>query len=200
MEHLTGIYPVATDGTVNLHNCGMINLAGKTVTEAREAIQTQLTQYFDAPRVGVEVVQFNSKSYYVVSEGWVNGTVWRFPITGNETVLDALAQMDRVSNISSKTIWIARPKPDCSGEDQILPIDWNAISRGALTDTNYQILPGDRVYVVNDSLVAVNTFLDKVTSPVQRLLSISTLGATTARNMQSLGREYNKVNHRSGDF
>ena len=87
--------PVQPDGTVNLRNYGMVYVAGKTVTEAREAVQARLAQYFDSPQVGVDVVQFNSKSYYVVSESLLGGgTMLRFPITGNETVLDAIAQLE----------------------------------------------------------------------------------------------------------
>ena len=31
------------------------------------------------------------------------------------------------------------------------PSIWDAMARGGITDTNYQILPGDRIYMVDDS-------------------------------------------------
>jgi polysaccharide biosynthesis/export protein len=198
VDQLNDVYPVQPDGTINLRNCGMVNVAGKTVTEARVAVQTQLVQYFDSPQVGVEVVQFNSKSYYVVCESMLaNGTVFRFPVTGNETVLDAIARLETRSSMSSKTIWVARPAPGDFGRDQILPVDWDAIAHGAITDTNYQILPGDRIYVVEDRLVAMNYVLGKLASPIERLLSIGYLGISTARDTETLGREYNS--HRVGE-
>jgi hypothetical protein len=35
--------------------------------------------------------------------------------------------------------------------EQILPVDWNGITRAGNTRTNYQLLPGDRLYVVTHS-------------------------------------------------
>ena len=67
-EQINGVYPVQPDGTVNLRSCGMVYVAGKTVTEAGRRCRHGLSQYFDSPQVGVEVVQFNSKSYYVIAE------------------------------------------------------------------------------------------------------------------------------------
>jgi len=115
----------------------------------------------------------------------------RFPITGNETVLDAIAQLERVSNMASKTIWVARPASADFGQDQVLPVDWDAIAHGGITDTNYQILPGDRIYIVDDSMVAANTFIDKLVGPLERLLYMGSLGASSARDAETQGREYN---------
>ena len=52
---------------VHLSRFGAVNLAGKTVAEARLAIQDQLAQYFDSPLVGVSVAGYNSKTYYVIA-------------------------------------------------------------------------------------------------------------------------------------
>ena len=55
---------------------------------------------------------YNSKVYYVITEGAGQGDlVARLPITGNETVLDAISQINGLSRLSSKNIWIARPTP-----------------------------------------------------------------------------------------
>jgi len=192
VDELASVYPVGSDGMVNLRNYGMVYLAGKTVTEAREEVQARLAQYFDSPQVSVDVVQFNSESYFVVSESTAgNGTMWRFPITGNETVLDAIARMESFSNMSSKTIWVARPAPGDCGQDQVLPVNWDAIAHGGITDTNYQILPGDRVYIVDDSVTGMNTFIAKFAGPLERLLGIGYQGIESARDTETLGRSYN---------
>ena len=54
------------------------------------------------------------------------------------------ADRSRQVPVTSKP-WVARQAPANFGRDQILPVDWNAIAHGGVTDTNYQILPGDRV-------------------------------------------------------
>ena len=119
--------------------------------------------------------------------------VHRFPITGNETVLDAIGQIQGLSRVSSKTMWVARAAPNALGAEQILPVDWVAITRGGLTDTNYQLLPGDRIYIVDDNLLAMDGYLDKVTTPIERLLHIASLGTRTVHVMDTMGRDYNRT-------
>ena len=199
VEQISGLYPVQADGTVNLRSCGMLYLAGKTVTEAREAVEARLNQYFDSPRAGVEVAQFNSKSYFVIDESLTgDGAMLRFPITGNETVLDAVAQLGRVRRMTSKTIWVARPAPADCGRDQILPVNWDEIAHAGITDTNYQLLPGDRVYIVDDRAVGINAFLSKFASPIERLLGITSEGTRAVLDAEAQGRDYNKIGPRGG--
>jgi polysaccharide biosynthesis/export protein len=198
-DRLSGTYPVQSDGTINLHNFGMVYVTGMTVTEAMEAVQTHLAQYFDSIRVGVEVLKFNSKGYCVITESQQDpGTMQRFPITGNETVLDAIANMEKKSRMSSKMIWVARPAPGNCGQEQILPVNWDAITHGGITDTNYQIFPGDRIYIVDDKAVGVNAFISKFANPIERLLGIGYQGTSEARDAETLGREYNARGVRGG--
>jgi polysaccharide biosynthesis/export protein len=191
-QQIANTYQIQPDGMINLSNFGMVHIAGKTVTEAKVAVEKHLSQYFDTPSVAVEVVQYNSKNYYVVIAGAENGeSIQRFPISGNETVLDAISQIQGLSQVSSKTMWVSRPTPGDMETDQILPVDWVAIARGGVTDTNYQLLPGDRIYIVDDKLVATNNYITQMVAPIERLLNITSLGANTMRNTQTLGRAYN---------
>jgi polysaccharide biosynthesis/export protein len=191
-EQINGVYPVQADGRVNLGTCGMAYVAGKTVTEAREAVQTSLNQYFDSPTVGVEVLQFNSKSYFVIAESTAGGgALHRFPITGNETVLDGIAQLNRIGKMTGKMIWLARPAPGNCGTTQVLPVNWDEIAHGGRVDTNYQLLPGDRIYIVEDKGSGVNAFVAKLASPIERLLGLTSRGVAEARDAETLGREYN---------
>ena len=130
-----------------------------------------LAQYFDSPDASVEVRQFNSKVFYVITEGAGMGdNIRRVPITGNDTVLDALSAVNGLSQLSSTKVWVARPAPGGFGCEQILPVDYDAITHGGSTATNYQIMPGDRVFVAGDNLIATNNWLTKVTAPIERML------------------------------
>jgi len=190
---LTGEYLVGPDGTINLRQYGTLYVAGKTVTEIRQDLQKHLSQYFDSPEVAVDVRQFNSKVFYVITEGaGLGDNIRRVPITGNDTVLDALSAVNGLSQVSSARIWIARPAPSGFGCEQILPVDYEAIAHGGSTATNYQLMPGDRLFIAGDNLIAFNTFLTKLTAPVERLLGIGSLGTSFARSAQTLGREYNR--------
>ena len=193
-QPLTGQYLVGPDGTINLRQYGTLHVAGKTVTEIRLALQKQLAQYFDSPEVSVDVIAYNSKVFYVITEGaGLGDNVRRIPITGNETVLDAISTINGLSQVSSTQVWIARPAPGGFGCEQILPVNYVAITRGGSSATNYQVLPGDRVYIAEDGVVAANTWLSKLTSPVERLLGITSLGSSTVRGLQTLGRQYNST-------
>ena len=73
-------------------------------------------------------------------------TQGRFPIKGNETVLDAILQAGLKSNSLPEKAYLVRPHPP-GGYDQVLKIDWCGIRERGDTLTNYQLFPGDRVIV-----------------------------------------------------
>ena len=190
---VTGEYLVGPDGTVNLRQYGVLHVAGKSVTEIRQDLNKHLAQYFDSPDASVEVRQFNSKVFYVITEGAGMGdSIRRVPITGNDTVMDALSAVNGLSQLSSTTIWVARPAPGGFGCEQVMPVDYEAITHGGSTATNYQIMPGDRVFVAGDSMIALNNWITKMTAPIEKVFGTISLTTSTARSWQTLGREYNR--------
>jgi polysaccharide export outer membrane protein len=147
---ITGRYLVAPDGTINLRAFGSVKVAPMSAREIKEILERHLTQYFDLPEVSVDIVGYNSKVYFVITGGTDKGdNVRKVHITGNETVLDALATVGEPSRLSGKKVWIARPTSSESGE-QILPVDFAAITHGGSEATNYQIMPGDRVFIAEE--------------------------------------------------
>lgn len=162
-------------------------MAGMTLAEVRSAVTQHLAANgIQDPRVSVDVSTYNSKNYYVISDGGGFGEqVAKFPITGNETVLDAIAQINGLSEVSSKRIWIARPAPSDVMAAQILEVEWEDITALGQTATNYQLLPGDRIYIKADHLVALNNKIEKIVAPFERLAGAAILGFNVVR--QSLG-------------
>ncbi len=198
VPEVNGTYIVGPDGTVNLRAYGRVHVSGMTLDEAKLAIEQRLSETLASPVVWVDIASYNSKVYYVITEGAGMGdNLLAVPVTGNETVLDAIGQVQGLSQLSSKNIWIARPAPGGFGCEQHLPIDWDAITRGGVTATNYQVLPGDRIFIAEDGMIALNTFIGKVTSPLEELFGITSLGASTIRSLQSMGRNHNR-NRNSG--
>ena len=192
-QPVSGQYLVGPDGKINLRTYGVVHVAGKTVTDIKIALQKHLGQFFDSPEVSVDVLGYNSKVFYVITDGAGSGdNVRRIPITGNETVLDALAAIGGLSQFSSKEVWVARPAPGDFGCVQILPVDYAAITRGGSAATNYQLLPGDRVFVAEDNMIAFSSWLGKLTAPVERLFGITGLGSSTVRGLETMGRNYNR--------
>jgi polysaccharide export outer membrane protein len=179
-QQISGEHLVGPDGNVTMGCYGSVTVVGMTLAQAKLAIEQHLAQFLDQPEVSVDVFAYNSKVYYIVTQGAGMGDgVYRFPITGNETVLDAISNVNGLSSVSSKKIWIARPT-DQPGAMQVLPVDWNQITAQAGAGSNYQLMPGDRLFIAEDSLIAFDSHLAKITAPFERIMGFSMLGAGTA--------------------
>ena len=182
-QQIAGEHLIGPDGTINLGTYGSVYVAGLTIQEAKEAIEKHLAQYLEAPLVSVDVYAYNSKVYYVITEGAGFGdNIQRFPVTGNETVLDAISQVQGLSRLSSKNIWIARPSP--AGCDQMLPVRWDEIVSGGGVRTNYQVLPGDRVFIKQDHMIALDSWVNKILNPIERIFGTTLLGLQTVQTAQ----------------
>ena len=98
-------------------------------------------------------------------------------------MLDAIGQVQGLQYTSSTRMWVARPGCNEVGGDQILPVDWLAVTQRGDVSTNYQILPGDRVYVSEDKLVAFDTAFGKLFSPLERIFGVTLLGTQTMQRL-----------------
>ncbi|HEV3237500.1 MAG TPA: polysaccharide biosynthesis/export family protein [Gemmataceae bacterium] len=186
LQQIRGEHLVRPDGTVGLGNYGTVYVTGKTLVEAKIAIEKELAKKLEKPEIAVDVYSYNSKNYYIITDngGFGEGIV-KLPITGNETVLDALAQIGGVPSSGNKCkIWIARPSPDSTCAETILNVDYPKIAKCAATATNYQIFPGDRLYVDSDPFIKADGWMTKIFQPVERVFGIYLLGQsiTNTRN------------------
>jgi polysaccharide export outer membrane protein len=191
-------YVVQMDGTIDLGVYGSVQVAGLTTDQARERVRTFLLQLTsrkpDTLQVRVSVAAFNSKQYYVITDGAGYGEqVYAFPITGNETVLDAMARINGLPQVANKKrIWVARRSAH-GGLDQILPVRWEEITKQGITCTNYQVLPGDRVYVDSQPIIAADNWLAKMLQPVERILGVTLLGSETVNSIRNRNGNTNTV-------
>jgi autotransporter-associated beta strand protein len=127
------------------------------------------------------------KVYYVITEGAGMGdSVRSFPCTGKETVLDAVSQMNGISQLSSTKMWIARPSPTSHDKSTILPVDWEAIAKRGINTTNYTLMPGDRFVVGEDPQVALSNLVNKKLAPVERLMGMVGLTCSTLNNWDNM--------------
>ena len=137
--------PILQDGTINLGRYGHVVVAGKTVEEiagiVHPAIEAETKN--SVPMV-VRLINRVSKVYYVLGEVNAPGS---FPLQGRETVLDAiLAAGGLTDRASRRDIILTRPTmPDSCRI--VIPICYREIVQLGDTSTNYQIAPGDRIFV-----------------------------------------------------
>jgi protein involved in polysaccharide export with SLBB domain len=147
--------PVLPDGTINLGRYGQLIVAGKTVEEIEAVVRAVVeAKTKDAGAISVRIVTRVSKVYYVLGEVNAPGA---FPLQGRETVLDAILAAGGLTDKASRgQIILSRPTaPD--GCRVVLPICYSEIVQVGDTSTNYQIAPGDRIYV------PTRTFLEELT-------------------------------------
>ncbi len=206
-QQLRGQHLVRPDGTISLGIYGSVYVAGLTLEQIRDVVASvlkmrqpkrldengkptgeELTLDQIRSELVVDVLAYNSKVYYVVTDGGGYGEqVYRLSATGNETVLDALSQINGLPPVASKKkIWVARATPDHSAP-MILPVDWCGIVRDGSAATNYQIFPGDRIYVNSDPLIRTDSFLSKFLSPIDRVFGTMLLGSTTVNSIRTGG-------------
>lgn len=180
MQQIAGEHLIGADGYITLGSYGRVYVNGLTVDECRDAIEFHLSKHLEHPQVAVDIYSYNSKAYYVIFQSSAQGErVLKFPYTGNELVLDALANTDGLQANSSRRIWVSRPVGN-SNKPVILPVDWVDITAYGKTDTNYQLLPGDRVFVHEDRFLSLDGTLSKIFAPFERIMGFSLLGAETA--------------------
>jgi len=204
-QPLQGSHLVRPDGTVSLGIYGEVYLAGMTLEQAKTAVAEALIRYgikiekidekgnkVDATKaetlikeLQVDVLAYNSKFYYVITDGGGYGQqVFRLPITGNETVLDAISLIGGLPLVAcKKSIWLARATPYDCAHPNVLPVDWKSISQYGIAATNYQLYPGDRLFVQSDPLIRTDTILNKILTPLQRVTGAVLLGSTTRNSL-----------------
>jgi polysaccharide export outer membrane protein len=188
-QQVRGPHLVRPDGTVGLGVYGSVIVDSMTIPQAKAAIEAHLSQFVLNPEISLDVSGFNSKVYYIITDGAGLGeSVTRLPVTGKTTVLDALGLVNGLPPVSSKHhIWVARPGPAGACAEQVLAVDWIGITQRGETATNYQVLPGDRIYLKAVPLLTVDTYLARLIAPVERVFGITLLGNTTVQAFKNTG-------------
>jgi polysaccharide export outer membrane protein len=213
---ITGTRLVRPDGTITLGWYGDVYVAGLTLKEAKAKIVEHLRQHItdetlglveypadgsggDAviidpdktDRVYVDIDSYNSKHYYVFGDVGLTG---RYPVTGNETVLDAISFAGGLlPSAAQQNIRVVRPAPPGSSCEQLLPVNYAAIVYGGDPTTNYQLMPGDRLIVYRDPIVRTSVFMNRLAEPFSLVLNQLLTYSFTARSLKSINVPINGV-------
>lgn len=156
--------PVLPDGVIELGEYGRPVVAGKTVpmieVEVRHLVKTKEKK--DVP-LTVRLIGRQSKVYYVLGEVNAPGS---FPLSGRETVLDGLMAAGGLTRAAAerKVILVRPTQPD--GCREVLPVCYPQIVQLGDTSTNFQLRPGDRIFVPSKgTLEGVFPSQQKTTAP-----------------------------------
>ncbi len=205
---ISGERLVRPDGKISLGFYGEVYVAGLTLPEIKEKIVLHLRKYLqdevlglvefdpktqemedvqprDSDRVFVDVTAYNSKNYYVEGDVAAPG---KLPITGNETVLDAIHYSGGlIPTAAPQNIRLVRPAPPGACCEQTLPVNLAAIVSGGDPTTNYQLMPGDRLVVYRDPIVRTTLFIDRLAAPFQTVVNTMLQYSFMARSVKSIG-------------
>src|SRR5262245_27779888 len=135
------------------------------------------------------VVAYRSRFYYVIADGGGPGEqVVPILVTGNDTVLDAVGKVGGLPpQAAKKKIWVARAHNHHHHPHEMLPVDWRAITMRGQQSTNYQLFPGDRLYVNSDPRLRLYTQLDRTFDPFDRTAGTLILGSSMVRSLSGQG-------------
>lgn len=141
---------ILPDGSLDLGKYGRLIVAGLTPEQAEQLIEERLVDAGEeeTEQVNVRVLE-PQLVYYVLGEVSSPGS---YPLVGSETVLDAIVTAGGMTaDASPCDVLLARPTHPGSCR-VTLPICYRQITQLGDTSTNYQIQPGDRIYVGTKTL------------------------------------------------
>ncbi len=136
---------VLVDGTIDLGEYGRIIVAGMTLEQIEEAVSARIESIAKKRHaINVRLLEANAAQVYVLGEV---GSPAAYPLVGRETVLDAILLAGGLTSRASPCdIVLVRPTNPCDCR-VVLPVCYRQITQMGDTTTNYQLQPGDRIYV-----------------------------------------------------
>lgn len=131
-------YPVQLDGTIELPYLGTIPVEGKTLTEAKQAIEIELAQFVSDASISVKIV-----NNYVTVLGEVN-TPGMYPIYKDRlNIFQALAMAGDLGEYSNRyTVNVIRQ----SGEGSVIK-EIDVTDKNIVDSEFYYVMPNDVIYV-----------------------------------------------------
>ena len=140
-EELTRDVTVMSDGRISFPLIGNIMVQGKTVTEIKDTITTELKKFIDAPEVTV-IVNESSSRIYTIGNVMAPGT---YPLFANMTVLQALSTAGSFAEwADTKSILIIRRQ----GEKEVqFRFNYKEFIAGKNVEQNIVLMPNDTIVV-----------------------------------------------------
>lgn len=84
---------------------------------------------------------------YIITEDESGTMAARMPLKGGETLLDAVSYVPCCPGPSQADFWIVRSSVDAAQPEYVLGVDFEGITRGSISATNYPLIRGDRVLI-----------------------------------------------------
>jgi len=168
----SGYFVVGPEGHIQYNWCGDIKAEGLTKEELKALLTETLTEYVRYPEVSVAIVQYNSKAVYVVGSVAKPG---KYPMKGDHIELrDALVLAGLPTDVGA----LKRARIVRETEDGPVDIEVNLkelLYKGEM-DKNYELLPGDIVYVPMSRFVRTTNAMSQTFGPLFQAAAVYSVG------------------------
>ena len=116
---LSGKFTVEADGTFTFPLIGRVKAGGLTLRDVEAELKRRLADgYFKNPQLSVTVDQYRSQRVFVVGEVRQPGT---YPLTGDMTLIEALARAGSTTDQAGGEALIVRPPAGRSADAPVMP-------------------------------------------------------------------------------
>jgi len=152
-EELTNTYRVDADGYITFPLLQRVKAAGMSLAEFQDRLKTMLSKdYIKNPQIRVDIIEYRSQSIFVSGEVRAPAEL---QMTGNMTLLKALAQAGSPLSSASSELTIARQRkpaegaaplpPGSTDNTEVIRVNWRDLQTGKAMDMNLQ--DGDVIFV-----------------------------------------------------
>jgi polysaccharide export outer membrane protein len=173
IKELDGVrQKVRPDGKISLNMIGEVYVVGMTPPEISDLLKKLVSKYFEQPDIKVEVIA-NSKFYYVFGQGVARQG--RYPYTGQDTVITALAEAGLAETAWPQQVRVSRPRKENGQDRATAVVDFKRIYQTGDLAQNYLLEEGDIIEIPYSPLSAWDAKTRKLLGPLT-----GTAGAVSA--------------------
>lgn len=138
------VYVVRPDGKLDFPLIGEMDVDGKSVTQVREELTTQLAEYIKNPRVSVNISKWGTTRVYVLGEVKNPGL---YELDKSRRILDAIGKAGAYTKDAAKRkVFLIHQEH----QGEPIKIDLIKMLREGDMSQNYELREGDVVYL-NDN-------------------------------------------------
>jgi polysaccharide export outer membrane protein len=158
---------VRPDGRISFDLIGEVVVEGKTVEEIQREITARIEQFIVHPDVTVVLKNSNSRRYYIFGEVKKPGA---YALIGHVTALEALGSAGGPTRFAS--LGSARLVRPSEGKGLRYAVNFKQISRYGDSATNYELQPGDVIYVPPTLSARIGYAIGVIFFPIQQILGL----------------------------
>ena len=157
---LSGKYAVELDGSFSFPLIGRIKAGGLSIRDFETDLTTTLAAgFFQNPHLAVAIERYRSQRVFIVGEVKNAGT---YTLTGNMTLIEALAQAGSTTLAAGDEVLVVRGKgagaaviPQDGTGDDVVRLNLRDLQSGSSGMRDLQLGDGDTIFVPRSAIVYV---------------------------------------------